>query len=351
MSGKYLLNCMKVMLLPFFLLMLQSAYSQHDLSDLDGFLDRNKKNLGGEAALVIWKDGKVIYQKAYSEDFSVKSQAPLIYSSKWLTAALVLNLADEGKFKLDDPVVKYIPLLKSYLKNYITLRHCLSETAGIEREGKSITRLLERKKFASLEEEAAAIAAKEISDAPGKEFFFGHYGLVLAARVCEVVTKKSFDRLIQERIIRPLKMKGTSFTDENGNSPNPNTGGVSTANDYLNFLIMLLNQGKFEGKQILSPAALKEIESPSAEDLPAAFSPQAANGLVYALGCWVVEKSEGGKSQLLTCPSFYGSWPWLDHCRNYAAVLLVKNELKDPQRKIADQLRDILENEFGPCNQ
>ena len=79
-----------------------------------------------------------------------------------------------------------------------------------------VGRLLTRKKFATLEEEVNAIAAKEISTNPGEEFYYGNMGLNIAGSVLEVITKKSFDRLIQERLLRPLKMRATNFVNDDG---------------------------------------------------------------------------------------------------------------------------------------
>ncbi len=70
---------------------------------------------------------------------------------------------------------------------------------------------------------------------PVHEFHYGGIGLNIAGRVLEVITKKPFDRLMQEKLLRPLKMKQTTFMNENGYAPNPPAAPAVQANDYMNF--------------------------------------------------------------------------------------------------------------------
>ena len=82
---------------------------------------------------MVYKDGKTVYQKTMGE-FNAKTQAPIAAAGNWLTAALVMVFVDQGKVSLDDPVSKYIPSFEKYIKNYVTIRHCLTHTTGIENE-------------------------------------------------------------------------------------------------------------------------------------------------------------------------------------------------------------------------
>ncbi len=108
---------------------------------------------------MIWKGDSLVYKKEMG-DFNSKTQAPIASCSKWLTAALVMQFVDEGKISLDDKVVKYIPEFDKYFKGYITIRHCLSHMTGIEDDDKFLKRILDRKKYTTLEEEVNAFAAK-----------------------------------------------------------------------------------------------------------------------------------------------------------------------------------------------
>ncbi len=344
MSYKLNFICMKVIAIAVLLLFFQPVFSQYDFSGVDQFLQRNQKALGNNVVALVYKDGKIIYQKALGVDFTAKIQAPVASCSKWLTAAMVMTFVDQGKISLDDPVSKYIPLFNKYMKSYVTIRHCLSHTTGIEREGGR-----GKKKFENLEEEVNAIAGKEISNNPGMEFFYGNYGLTIAARVCEIVGKKSFERLMQERIVRPLKMRGTNFTNESGNAPSPSDGALSTANDYMNFLIMILNKGMFETKRILSEAAVEEMQKNQTTNLPVKYAPKVTEGYEYGLGEWIMEKDATGKPTVVSSPGLYGTWPYIDICRKYAAIIFVKSLLNDQKRDLTLQFKDLIDEQVGAC--
>lgn len=322
------------------LLFLQAANGQYNLAGLDDYLQRNQKSLGNKIAILIHKDGKIAYQKNIGE-FNAKTQVPVDGAANWLTAALVMTFVDQGKLSLDDPVSKYLPVFDKYMKSYVTVRHCLSHTTGIEKLG----RVLPRNKYTTLEEEVNAIAAKEISNNPGQEFYYGNIGLNIAGRVLEVISKKNFDRLIQERLLRPLKMRATNFVDEKGGAVNPSAGARSTANDYMNFLSMLLNKGMFEGKQILSPEAIAEMQKPQQSGLPVKYVPKEMQGFQYGLGQWIVDTD--GKSAV-TSPSLTGTWPFIDLCRNYACIILVEKPLKEYKKQTFLQLKDIIDEQI-PC--
>src|SRR5688572_25130883 len=90
------------------LLFFQSTFSQYHFGALDDYLQKNQKALGGEFAVLIYKDGKVVYQKAIGE-FNAKTQVPIGAAGNWLTAALVMTFVDQGKLSLDDPVSQYLP--------------------------------------------------------------------------------------------------------------------------------------------------------------------------------------------------------------------------------------------------
>jgi hypothetical protein len=151
-------------------------------------------------------------------------------------SGVVLQLVDEGKLSLDDKVVKYLPVFEKYGKNYITLRHCLTHQTGIQDRGGKITRLIDRRRYTSLDEQAADYASKEIETNPGTAFSYSNMGLVIAGRVLEVVSKKRFDLLIKQKLLTPLGMRQTSFSTTDGSAPDPAEGAKSTAADYMAFL-------------------------------------------------------------------------------------------------------------------
>ncbi|NOT52430.1 MAG: beta-lactamase family protein, partial [Chitinophagaceae bacterium] len=339
MSYKVSSICLKSSLVGLFLLLLQPCFGQYNWTELDEELDAKQKLLGNNLVCLLWKDS-LVYKKEMG-DFNSKTQAPIASCSKWLTAALVMQFADEGKLSLDDKVVKYIPEFEKYFKNYITVRHCLSHMTGIEDDDKFLKRILERRKYSSLEEEVNAFAAKKIRANAGTDFWYGNIGLNIAGRIIEVISKKKFDVIIKQKLFTPLGMTKTTFTDANGGVPNPSGGARSTADDYMKFLVMLLNKGKHNGKQILSESSVNQmlVQQNTTEQIKSA--PKSAEGYTYALGSWVIEKKTDTvvvshrnppevlvtTGTALASPGLFGTWPMVDFCRGYAYIVFVKNLL------------------------
>ena len=181
---------MKPMLLfVVFLLLISFSFAQN-FNAVEQLMLNNQKQLGDDQALLIYKDGKIIYQKTLG-DFKPNIQAPIGESSQLLTAALLLMLVDEGKLSLDDNVGKYLPIFPKWMKSYITIRHCLSHTTGIEADKTGAGKLLQKKGFATLEEEANYYAEKRgIATNPGVWFHYNQMGPNIVGRVLEVITKK-----------------------------------------------------------------------------------------------------------------------------------------------------------------
>ncbi len=332
MSEKNNYICCKVSIVLTFMLFFQTIYGQIDFSEVDKKLDLAKKDLGGNAVTLVFKDGKVIYQKTLG-DFTAKTQAPIASCSKWLTAALVMRFVDQGKLSLDDKVSKYLPIFTKYAKGFITIRDCLSHVTGIESEPIRLITLLSRKKYASLEEEVDDIAAKkDIVSNPGLEFRYGNIGLNIAGRVLEVLTKRSFEQLMQEHITRPLMMRNTSFSSFS--AVNPSGGAISTAADYINFLSMILNKGMYNNKRILSEKAIEEMQVVRTNSTMIKYAPKVAEGYNYGFGEWILETDINGNATVVASPGLFGTWPMIDFCRGYACIFFTKGLLGDEKKEI-----------------
>jgi CubicO group peptidase (beta-lactamase class C family) len=348
-------TCLVFSLFPAFLLFCPSASAQrkpevpvdHRFDALDQLFKQEQKDLGLFAALV-WQDGKIVYQKQASDDFTPKMQAPIVRCADWMVAALVMTFVDEGKISLDDKVTTYIPMFGKYMKGYITIRNCLTNTTGIKMD-EGLKKAMENVKFETLEDEVNSYAAhRDIGTNPGTEIFFSSLGPNIAARCLEVVSKKPFERLISERIIRPLKMRGTSFDSQTGGAPNPSGGAVGDANDYISFLVMLMNKGVTpDGKRILSEKAVQELESPQFASLPVKFIPKEIQGIQFGLGCFIMGT---GNSTVLLSPNMLGTTAWIDPCRKYAAILIVAKP-NEPKKVVWTSMMNLIDQALGGnCN-
>jgi len=311
---------------------------------VDAFLLANQKAFGNDVIAMAYKGDKIVYKKELEKeigDFNARIQVPAGVASQWLVAATVMAYVDEGKISLDDKVSKYIPIFAKYMKSYITIRNCLSFTTGIRADPPGPLKLLQKSNYPDLETEVDAFASKrEIETNPGTEIYFSQIGPDIAARVLEVITKKTFDRVVQDKIFRPCKMRATSFTNDNGVTSNAADGAITTAADYINFLAMLLNKGTFGGKQVLSEKSITEMETLQFAKLPVKYMPKEAAGSKTALGCWI----DNGN----TVSSIYvtGFWPYIDRNLNCAGLLIPK-KTDDPKKELYVQFKEKMDAAFG----
>lgn len=274
---------------------------------------------GGVA--LIARNGKIVFLEAFgnadakaSRPFKTDDIFRIASQTKAITATAVMILWEEGKFRLEDPISKYIPEFEnsgvmetfneadssftiSPIKSPITIRHLLTHTSGIgygmidrdERFRKAYAKAGIIDAFTSkpitLQENIPKLAAMPLHHEPGKEWTYSE-GLDVLGLFIEIISGKDFDQFLKERIFDPLGMKDTWFylpadrasrlvpvqhrsegawanfsTDVyNINYPiagakayfSGGAGLSSTARDYAAFLQMYLNKGAYNGQRILS---------------------------------------------------------------------------------------------------
>ncbi|WEK18153.1 MAG: serine hydrolase [Candidatus Pedobacter colombiensis] len=326
---------------------------------LDSWLNENTPDMGGRAVLMVYKNGKVVYtgsansmsvgQKVTSrmiarkqgktadlQDYTVNTRVQIASCSKWLSAALVMTFVDEGKLKTTDTIGKYLPVLSKNGKGGITLSECLSHTTGIKAPGLRES-LQDMKDISSMDEAVAKIATLPMEGVPGKVFNYSNVGLQLAGAVIEKISGESFEQLFAERIAKPLDMKNTDFGHNKVSLPAG--GAYSTAEDYLNFLVMILNKGTFKGKRLLSESSIKEMQiNRITPDVKIAYSPAEAGAPGYGYGEWITSGS-------VTSPGLFGSYPVVDNTKGYAAFLVtfyLKNKGKQQRYEELKKLLDTI---------
>ncbi|MES2376629.1 MAG: serine hydrolase domain-containing protein [Bacteroidota bacterium] len=319
-----------------------SAFAQHDTKKLDTWLDDNAAEMGGRAILMVYKDGKVIYNHSVNkmnirqkmtnrfiakrqgktadlDDYTPTSREAIASCSKWLSAALVMTFVDEGKLRLTDTVGKFLPVLSANGKGRITIGQCLSHQTGIKPLSLKDD-LEELKNTTNMDEAMQNIAKLPMEGKPGKVFHYSNVGLQIAGAIIEKISGRTFQALFAERIAKPLNMKNTDWGT--GKVALPAGGAISTPQDYLNFLVMILNKGTSNGKRILSEAAIAEMQVDRiTDDVKVAYSPAEAGNLGYGYGEWV-SKGADNTGWPISSPGLFGSFPWVDYKNGYAAILM-----------------------------
>jgi CubicO group peptidase (beta-lactamase class C family) len=293
-------------------------FNQDKLAKVSEFF-RNEVATGkiAGATVLIQQHGKPVYHEAFGVQ-DVASKAPitdktifrLFSMTKAITSVVAMQLLEDGKIKLDDPVSKYIPSFANVKVGVEKkaedgtkslelvppnrpptvldlMRHTSGVTYGFY--GDSLVRKAYRDAniYAGdfdLAELAERIAKLPLHNQPGALWQYGHSTDILA-RVMEIAAGKSLLEIEREKLLDPLGMTDTGFfvTDPEkqkllaqpvpndsdfrvGRINDPTTvkkwesasgGMVSTMADYARFAQMLLNGGSFEGKTYLKPETFK----------------------------------------------------------------------------------------------
>jgi CubicO group peptidase (beta-lactamase class C family) len=232
--------------------------------------------------------------------------------TKPITSALILMLMEEGKLRLDDPIVKWAPELtnRRVLKNPagpiddtypaprdITIEDLLTNRSGLAEAFTSrgavadaYERAVPNSTALTPEEFLAALATLPLTYSPGERWLYG-YSTAVVGVLAGRIAGKPFRDLLLDRILLPLGMSDTDFwippekrdrvagayyfdARMGALAPQPvyprdavpkfcSGGGglVSTADDYLKFARMLLGRGEADGVRLLKPETVAPMTS------------------------------------------------------------------------------------------
>jgi CubicO group peptidase (beta-lactamase class C family) len=284
--------------------------------------------------VITLKDGKELFRLDVGNN-GPDTQLPVASASKWMTAALVMTVVDDGKLKLDTPISTVLPEFQG-AAGQVTLRELLAQTSG-EGSLRSLVDIRQDPRM-TLAQSAAEVAKRPLEDVPGTVFKYGGPGFQVAGAMVEKVTGKRWADLFAERIAVPLGMTHTYWEHlpSRGVSPaetlNPllQGGVVTTADDYMRFLTMVANGGSYEGHRVLSKRAVDEMETAQTLGKPMAFLPRGARSLKpiqYALGNWCETWQSDGTCGLVSSPGAYGTYPWIDRKTGIYGIFFLKDRL------------------------
>lgn len=269
--------------------------------------------------LRLQRGGIVIYERSFGA-YTPLTAVPIASASKWLSAAVIMSLVDDGTIGLDEPLALYLPAFGDAPLNQITFRQCYSHTSGLP--GYSDCNPCLADGSSTLQQCAADIAAGGLLAAPGSAFCYGGCSMQAAAAAAEIAAGTPWNTLFTERVIAPLLLQDTSFGD--GDNPRVAGGAVSSARDYAAFLQMQIQRGEFRGQQVLSSLAVEEMQEEQTGDLPSACQPGLSTAFEgYAIGNWVNAVDETGRSIQNSSEGAFAFSPWIDHTRRIAGVFMV----------------------------
>ena len=250
-----------------------------------------KGNFPG-AVVLVGKQNDILYWEAFGreviEPFTEPIDRGTIFDVASMTkpiatATSIMILVDRKEMGLDDYVGEYLPAFACNGKEEVRIRHLLTHTSGLPAYTNAGA-LKEQFDSPCPERVIEKICGLEAAGKPGEEFRYSCLGYITLARIVEVVSGKSIGDFSRKNIFTRLGLKKTAYNppdswDKNiaateivdgqllrGTVHDPlarlmagssgNAGLFSNAYDLSIYCRMLLNDGVWKGRQILSPEAV-----------------------------------------------------------------------------------------------
>jgi CubicO group peptidase (beta-lactamase class C family) len=278
-------------------------------------------------AIAIVKNDQIVFARGYglrklgdSTPVNEKTLFAIGSASKAFTAAAIGMLMDEGKLKWDDPAAKYLPgfqLFDPYASRELTVRDLLCHRSGLERGD-----LLWYGSDLSRDEIVRRIRYLKPSTSFRSMFGYQNIMFLAAGQIVSSISSKGWDDFIKERIFTPLGMASstTSVKDvvksDNVATPHAkidekvqviawrNIDNIAPAGsinsnvvDMAQWARLQLGEGKYQGKQLITSGAVKEMHTPQTiirtEGIWEKLFPE-AHFLTYGLG-WFLQDYHGRK--------------------------------------------------------
>ena len=333
---------------------------------------------------MVARNGKVVFVDAVGAK-NIETGEPItrdsifrIYSmSKPITGVAMMMLYEEGKWRLNDRVSQYIPgfaNLKVHVgenadgspkledaRRSMTMAELMSHAGGLAYglgDRNAVDRIYREQRVlnadAPLQTMIDKLSAIPLLAQPGTRWYYS-IGVDVPGYIVEQLSGMPFDQFLKQRIFQPLGMTDTAFyvppekldrvalihtMDDDGvlelagagetrTTPpaGPSGGGGlwGTADDYLRFTQMMLNEGELDGVRLLAPrsVALMRTNHLSAEALPT-MRPGTGFGLDYAV---VHNPAEAGEPYAEG--SYYwggaaGTWFWIDPVTDLTFVGMIQ---------------------------
>ncbi len=336
------------------------------------------------------------YQDIASSTPMAKDSIFRIYSmSKPITGVAMMMLYEEGKFRLSDPVAKYIPEFKNLkvaagvgengpivedADHPMTIRELMTHTAGLTYGIFSRSQVDEMYVKAGVQDPNSTLKdmIQKLSKIPLRQQpgSLWHYSVAVDVQgyLVEVLSGQRFDVFLKERLFDPLGMKDTGFhvpEDKAGRFAQVYTydkdknlvaqegfggenrylkpakffsgggGLVSTAMDYMRFCQMLLNGGVLDGVRILSPLTVdlmrrNQLPKDMVEMIPGSGL---GFGLDFAVVLDPVEAESVSKGEYFWGGAA-GTWFWIDPVEDLIFVGMIQQfgEERPDVRSLSRQL-------------
>lgn len=206
-------------------------------------------------ALIIIQNNKPILQ-----DFFSQEEKPIYIASagKSLTALAIGKLIDKGLIdSLDQCVADFFSEWKQGNKKDITIRMLLNHTSGIQNNPNASVELEPPPDY-KVDDVIKLALASELSNAPGKAFNYNNKAVALLGGLIEKVSGKRMDIFFKEEFFDPMGITDYDWIRDRAGNPTAHGAFVIKPSDFAKFGKLLLNNGVYEGVQLISPGWIEE---------------------------------------------------------------------------------------------
>ena len=228
-------------------------------------------------SFIVIKDDAILYE-GYFNGYSRDSIVTSFSTAKSFTSALVGIAIDEGYIgSVDDRMIAYIPELKGKGFDDLTIRHLLTMSSGIQYlKDDELSPLVEIFQFTDdgmsysyPDLRSLALQVRPDGKPLGSEFNYNNYHPALLGMILERTTGRSPSEYLQEKIWKPLGMEypaSWSLDSEKGGFELMGGGINARAIDFAKFGRLFLNNGNWNGQQIISEQWVTESTAPDPND-------------------------------------------------------------------------------------
>ena len=209
-------------------------------------------------SLIVVKDGEVRYSKGYgfaTLEYHIamtdRTRIGIGSTTKGMTALAVMQLVEQGRLKLDIPVVTYVPWFQVNDPNSgsITLRHLLTHSSGLP----TSTNFDGNRNPNALEQHVRSLVSTKLHRVPGSGFEYANDGYAVAGLVVQVVSKMPYAEYMTKFVFAPLGMTDATFDQSKAERQGMTQGYVKERGRFVP-RPMLVSQGDAPAGALLTSA-------------------------------------------------------------------------------------------------
>ena len=209
---------------------------------IDEYLTRAHKIGQFNGAALVAENGKVIYKKGLglaNMEWNVPNETDtkfrLASITKQFTAALILQLVEQGKLKLNGKLSDYLPDYRRDVGDKVTIHHLLTHTSGIP-SYTSLPKFFEENSRDpyTVAEFVKKYASGDLEFEPGAKFRYNNSGYFLLGAIIEKIHGKPYEQVIRENIFDPLGMKNSGYDRHDAILSKRASGYRKTRTGYVN---------------------------------------------------------------------------------------------------------------------